>query len=142
MIVSDIIKILKISPLFKMQTDNLLNALAFTAEKKSFSTGDLIIKSDMKKPQCIIILEGKAYIQRKQKPIQLSPGSSFGMLSLINGRSSNDALIAGSAGMVLIIDSSLFEKLTSEFPDFTIKLKKHLKENFDKQASGMRKLFN
>ena len=63
------IKILKKTESFGMQTDSFLNTLAFTSEKKEYSTGDLIIKSGEKSAKCIIILEGKAFIQKKTSPI-------------------------------------------------------------------------
>ena len=66
--INQIIKILKKTESFKVQTDSFLNTLAFTAEKIEYSTGDLIIKSGEKNIKCVVILEGKAFIQKKMSP--------------------------------------------------------------------------
>ncbi len=66
--INQIIKILKKTDSFGMQTDSFLNTLAFTSEKIEYSTGDLIVKSGEKSVKCVVILEGKAFIQKKNKP--------------------------------------------------------------------------
>ena len=135
--ISQIIKILKKTESFGMHTDSFLNTLAFTSEKIEYSTGDLIIKSGEKSAKCIIILEGKAFIQKKATPIELKPGSVIGLLSLINNSYPKDALIAGAKCLVLVINRELFDKLLHEYPDFNKNLKSKLVSDLNKKVSSL-----
>ena len=140
--INQIIKILKKTESFSLQTDSFLNTLAFTAEKVEYSTGDLIIKSGEKNIKCVVILEGKAFIQKKISPIELKAGSVIGLLSLINNTYPKDALIAGTKGLALVIHRELFEKLLHEFPDFKQNLKSKLIDDLNEQVSGLQTVFH
>jgi len=136
--INQIIKILKKTESFGMQTDSLLNTLAFTAEKVEYSTGDLIIKSGEKDVKCVVILEGKAYVQKKMSPVELKAGSVIGLLSLINGSSPKNTLIAGTKGLALAISKELFEKLSHEFPDFNKNLKSKLISDLNNKVISLK----
>ena len=135
--INQIIKILKKTASFGMQTDSFLNTLAFTSEKIEYSTGDLIVKSGEKSVKCVVILEGKAFIQKKTSPIELKAGSVIGLLSLINNSHPKNALIAGTKGLALVINRELFEKLLHEFPDFTKSLKSKLISDLNKDVVSL-----
>lgn len=135
--INQIIKILKKTDSFGIQTDSFLNTLAFSSEKVEYSTGDLIIKSGEKSVKCVVILEGKAFIQKKTSPIELKSGSVIGLLSLINNCSPKDALIAGTKGLALVINRELFEKLLQEFPDFNRNLKSKLVSDLNKTVRSL-----
>ena len=135
--INEIIKILKKTESFGTQTDSFLNTLAFTSEKREYSTGDLIIKSGEKTVKCLVILEGKAFIQKKTSPIELKAGSVVGLLSLINNTYPKDAVIAGTKGLALLINRELFEKLLHEFPDFNKNLKSKLVSDLNKKVSSL-----
>jgi len=137
MIVKDIITILKNINVFNSLGESELSTLAFSGEKISFTTGDLIVKTDEKKPKCIIILEGKAYIQKKTGPIILKPGTVIGLLSLINNTKPNNAIIAGSVGSALIINSDLFDNIINEFPEFSLIIRDYLTGKFNKQINSI-----
>ena len=108
MIVKEIINILKETLIFSNLDDSQLSTLAFSADKISFKTGDLIIKTGEEEPKCVIITEGKAFIQKNSGPIALKPGNVVGLLSLINQTKPKDAIIAGDTGSALIINEELF----------------------------------
>ena len=135
--INQIIKILKKTESFGMQTDSFLNTLAFTSEKIEYSTGDLIIKSGEKSIKCVIILEGKAFIQKKTSPIELKAGSVVGLLSLINNTYPKDALIAGTKGLAMVINRELFDKLLQEFPDFNRNLKTKIISDLNKKVTSL-----
>ena len=135
--INQIIKILKKTESFGMQTDSFLNTLAFTSEKIEYSTGDLIIKSGEKSIKCVIILEGKAFIQKKTSPIELKAGSVVGLLSLINNTYPKDALIAGTKGLAMVINRELFDKLLQEFPDFNRNLKTKIISDLNKKVASL-----
>ncbi len=120
-----------------MQTDSFLNTLAFTSEKIEYSTGDLIIKSGEKSIKCVVILEGKAFIQKKTSPIELKAGSVVGLLSLINNTYPKDALIAGTKGLAMVINRELFDKLLQEFPDFNRNLKTKIISDLNKKVTSL-----
>ena len=135
--INQIIKILKKTESFGMQTDSFLNTLAFTSEKIEYSTGDLIIKSGEKIIKCVVILEGKAFIQKKTSPIELKAGSVVGLLSLINNTYPKDALIAGTKGLAMVINRELFDKLLQEFPDFNRNLKTKIISDLNKKVVSL-----
>ena len=139
--INQIIKILKKTESFSLQTDSFLNTLAFTAEKVEYSTGDLIIKSGEINIKCVVILEGKAFIQKKISPIELKAGSVIGLLSLINNTYPKDALIAGTKGLALVINRELYEKLLYEFPDFKKNLKSKLISDLNEKVSSLQTVF-
>ena len=139
--INQIIKILKKTESFSLQTDSFLNTLAFTAEKVEYSTGDLIIKSGEINIKCVVILEGKAFIQKKISPIELKAGSVIGLLSLINNTYPKDALIASTKGLALVINRELFEKLLHEFPDFKQNLKSKLINDLNERVSSLQTVF-
>ncbi|MAU57541.1 MAG: Crp/Fnr family transcriptional regulator [Hyphomicrobiales bacterium] len=135
--INQTIKILKKTESFGMQTDSFLNTLAFTSEKIEYSTGDLIIKSGEKSIKCVVILEGKAFIQKKTSPIELKAGSVVGLLSLINNTYPKDALIAGTKGLAMVINRELFDKLLQEFPDFNRNLKTKIISDLNKKVTSL-----
>jgi len=132
--VKEIINILKKTNIFTDLDDAQLSTLAFSGEKISFSTGDLIVKTGEKDPKCIIITEGKAFIQKKAGPIELKPGSIIGMLSLINQTKPKDAIIAGGKGSALIINEGLFNNMVNEFPEFALLIRDQLTKNLSSKV--------
>jgi signal-transduction protein with cAMP-binding, CBS, and nucleotidyltransferase domain len=126
MIVKEIINILKKTNIFSGLDEAQLSTLAFSGNKITFATGDLIVKTGEKEPKCIIITEGKAFIQKKSGPIELKPGTVVGLLSLINQANPKDAIIAGGRGSALIIDVELFNNMVNEFPEFAVLIRNQL----------------
>lgn len=126
MIVKDIKNILKKISIFNVLDESQLSAIAFSGNKITFTTGDLIVKTGEEGPKCVIIIEGKAYIQKKSGPIELKPGSVIGLLSLINQTKPKDAIIAGGKGSALIIDEELFNNIVNEFPEFSVIIRNQL----------------
>ena len=126
MIVKEIMNLLKKTNIFSGLDEAQLSTLAFSSNKITFATGDLIVKTGEKEPKCIIITEGKAFIQKKTGPIELKPGSVVGLLSLINQTNPKDAIIAGSRGSAIIIDVELFINMVNEFPEFAVLIRNQL----------------
>ena len=122
---------------FGGQSKALLNVLAFSAQKLEFSTGDLIVKSDDKTAKCLVILKGRAFIQKKETSIELRAGDIIGNLALINDKPIKYAIIGGSKGEVLIIDRVLFEKLANDFPEFITFLKDKVAKDLHNKVSNL-----
>jgi len=137
MIVKEIINILKETSIFSDLDESQLSTLAFSADKISFTTGDLIIKTGEEEPKCVIITEGKAFIQKKSGPIALKPGNVVGLLSLIDQTKPKDAIIAGGKGSALIINEELFNNLVNEFPEFTLLIRNKLSKNLTSKIELM-----
>lgn len=137
MIVKEIINILKKTNIFSDLDDAQLSTLAFSGNKMTFATGDLIVKTGEKEPRCIIITEGKAFIQKKSGPIELKPGSVIGLLSLINQTKPKDAIIAGGKGSALIINEELFNNMVNEFPEFAILIRNQLNKNLSSEVQSI-----
>ena len=137
MIVKEIINILKKTNIFSDLDDAQLSTLAFSGNKMTFATGDLIVKTGEKEPRCIIITEGKAFIQKKSGPIELKPGSVIGLLSLINQTKPKDAIIAGGNGSALIINEELFNNMVNEFPEFAILIRNQLNKNLSSEVQSI-----
>ena len=111
--INDVRNILEKTHTFGGQSQNLLNILAFSAKKKEFSTGDLIIKSEEKISKCIVMLKGRAFIQKRETSIEIVAGDVIGNLALVNDNAIQYAIIGGSKGEVLIILLKLFEPIDS-----------------------------
>tara|TARA_B100001142_G_C14271041_1_gene630899 strand:+ start:713 stop:1141 length:429 start_codon:yes stop_codon:yes gene_type:complete len=122
---------------FGGQSKALLNVLAFSAQKLEFSTGDLIVKSDDKTAKCLVMLKGRAFIQKKETSIELRAGDIIGNLALINDKPIKYAIIGGSKGEVLIIDRILFEKLANDFPEFITFLKDKVAKDLHNKVSNL-----
>ena len=123
---------------FGGQSKALLNVLAFSAQKLEFSTGDLIIKSDDKTAKCLVMLKGRAFIQKKETSIEITVGDVIGNLALINDKAIRYAVIGGSTkGQVLIIDRPLFNQLVRDFPDFIITLKGKIVDELQKKINNL-----
>lgn len=122
---------------FGGQSKALLNVLAFSAQKLEFSTGDLIVKSDDKTAKCLVMLKGRAFIQKKETSIELRAGDIIGNLALINDKPIKYAIIGGSKGEVLIIDRVLFEKLANDFPEFITFLKDKVAKDLHNKVSNL-----
>ena len=94
--IDEITSILDKTYSFGGQSKALLNVLAFSAQKLEFSTGDLIVKSDDKTAKCLVMLKGRAFIQKKETSIELRAGDIIGNLALINDKPIKYAIIGGS----------------------------------------------
>lgn len=135
--IKQIVTVLKKTDFFGKLPDTILNTLSFSAEKIDYSTGDLLLKSGDKEPKCIVILEGRAFIQKKSGPIELKEASVIGLLSLINNTKPKDSIIAGSAGVALIINKSFFDQMANEFPEFTMTIKEEITKNINSQIDKL-----
>mgnify|MGYP001381912916 CR=1 FL=1 len=140
--IDQIITILKKTSLFRDMSDSFLYALAFSAEMTSFSTGDILIKSSEKDIKALIIIDGRAFVQKKANPIELKRGSIIGMLALINNQSMKDPVIAGSKGNALILDRDLFDKLTTQFDYFPKQLINYIQSHLDDQIEELSQIIN
>jgi|TARA_B110000438_G_C15775446_1_gene633837 signal-transduction protein with cAMP-binding, CBS, and nucleotidyltransferase domain len=138
--INDVRNILEKTHTFGGQSQNLLNILAFSAKKKEFSTGDLIIKSEEKISKCIVMLKGRAFIQKRETSIEIVAGDVIGNLALVNDNAIQYAIIGGSKGEVLIIDRKLFNQLAIDFPEFIIFLKDKIKSDFRKKINKLSKV--
>lgn len=140
--IDQIIDVLKKTKLFTGMSDSLLYALAFSADVAVFSTGDVLVKSSGTEVKAIIILEGRAFVQKKSKPIELKSGSVIGMLSLINNSIIKEPIIAGSPGQCLILNNELFNKLSKEFQAFPRHLLDYFQSDLNKQVDELSQVIN
>jgi len=138
--INEVIGILESTVTFGSQSQALLNVLAFSSQKEEFSTGDLIIKSDEKISKCIVILKGRAFIQKRETSIEITPGDVVGNLALINDKPIKYAIIGGSRGEVLIINRILFDKLVIDFPDFISFLKDKISKDLQNKVNNLSKI--
>jgi len=136
------ISVLKKVKLLSGMSDHFLYALAFSADTIAFSTGDVLVKSNSSDVKIIIILDGRAFVQKKSNPIELKSGSMIGMLSLINNKSMKDPVIAGSVGECLILNSDLFDKLSREFRDFPTHLVGKIQSQLSNQIEELSEVIN
>lgn len=115
---------------------NVLNIIAFSGEKINFSTGDLLTTSNEKISQCIIIVQGRVFIQNEDcDNIEITEGSVIGERALLSDTVIKKSIIAGSKGQALLISKSLFDELAIQFPEmleyFKNKIKNELNNNIE-----------
>jgi len=135
--IKEIVTVLKKTDAFGKLPDTILHTLSFSAEKINYSTGDLLLKSSDREPKCLVVLEGRAFIQKKSGPIELKVAAVIGLLSLINDTKPKDSIIAGSTGVALIINKVFFDQMTSEFPEFTVGIKDEITTNINSQIDKL-----
>jgi len=130
------IEILKKTQSFGSFSPNLLNIIAFSGEKINFSTGDLLTTSDEKISKCIVVIQGRVFIQNKDSDnTEIIEGSVIGERALLSETVIKKSIIAGSKGQALLISKSLFDELALQFPEileyFKNKIKNELKNNIE-----------
>ena len=138
--INEVIGILENTITFGSQSQALLNVIAFSAQKSEFSTGDLIIKSEEKTSKCIVVLKGRAFIQKRETSIEIGEGDVIGVLALINNKPIKHPIIGGSKGEVLIIDRVLFDKVIIDFPDFINFLKDKIAKDLQNKIGNLSKI--
>ena len=130
------VEILKNTQTFGSFAPNVLNIIAFSGEKINFSTGDLLTTSNEKISQCIIIVQGRVFIQNEDRDnIEITEGSVIGERALLSDTVIKKSIIAGSKGQALLISKSLFDELAIQFPEmleyFKNKIKNELNNNIE-----------
>ncbi|MBT4204070.1 cyclic nucleotide-binding domain-containing protein [Hyphomicrobiales bacterium] len=130
------VEILQNTQTFGSFAPNVLNIIAFSGEKINFSTGDLLTTSNEKISQCIIIVQGRVFIQNEDRDnIEITEGSVIGERALLSDTVIKKSIIAGSKGQALLISKSLFDELAIQFPEmleyFKNKIKNELNNNIE-----------
>ncbi len=130
------VEILQNTQTFGSFAPNVLNIIAFSGEKINFLTGDLLTTSDEKISQCIIIVQGRVFIQNEDRDnIEITEGSVIGERALLSDTVIKKSIIAGSKGQALLISKSLFDELVIQFPEmleyFKNKIKNELNNNIE-----------
>ena len=130
------VEILQTTQTFGSFAPNVLNIIAFSGEKINFLTGDLLTTSDEKISQCIIIVQGRVFIQNEDRDnIEITEGSVIGERALLSDTVIKKSIIAGFKGQALLISKSLFDELVIQFPEmleyFKNKIKNELNNNIE-----------
>jgi CRP-like cAMP-binding protein len=77
---------LRLVPLFRGMTDRSFDAIANLASEADYAAGEELVRQGMPGREFIIIVSGRARVERDGKQIrELGPGDFLGEISLVDG---------------------------------------------------------
>jgi CRP/FNR family transcriptional regulator, cyclic AMP receptor protein len=110
---------LKLIPLFRNCETVPLQVLAFAAERVSFKPGDTFIKEGLKGASAYFILSGNADLKQGRHPLGTAePGALLGEMAMIGGTAYSLTATATEPLNAVRIDTALFQRVASEYPEF------------------------
>ena len=120
MSVAEAVNILHRTAVFGGLSDDRLNILAFSGERRKFTPGDEIANAGDEPARCIVVLEGRVVMHDpagQQSDRSVGRGSTLGEISLITNQPLGFSVVGESGGEVLVITRPLFERMLGDFPD-------------------------
>lgn len=111
------IDLLKKVPMFSNLSNRQLIEIAKHAQSVSVKEGEVLAKQGSRGWEFIIIIEGKAQVQKNGKTIrELSSGDFFGEIALIDQETRTATVIADNDMTLLVVDSRSFGHLLETIP--------------------------
>ena len=98
--------------------DEILHLLQF-AQKKGFSTDDILVDERDESGHIHILISGRAGVVRDypdgpETLAVLEPGATIGEMAMIDGEPRSARVVATSDGVMLILDSTLLERVGND----------------------------
>jgi CRP-like cAMP-binding protein len=123
--ISDVVTVLRRTPIFRDVDDRALNVIAFNGERVPFAAGDELVTRGDQARSALIILTGKAEVDPgdRSRPMPCGPATIIGELALLVGRDAAATVRAVTDGEGLRIDRPLFERVVAEFPEVAAQLR-------------------
>ena len=115
-------------PLFSSLDKKSLNAIASSAAKKTFKSGDVIAKEGETALSFYLILDGSVDVRRKKKVLaKLGKGQFFGEMALFDEQPRSADVVATTDGTECIVLSSwAFAGVTTANPKMSLAIIKEL----------------
>ena len=105
-------------PLFSHLNRKLLHTLAATADDRTFSAGETIVKEGEKAIKFYLVVEGKLSVEKSGKTIAtLGPGQFFGEMALLDEQPRTASVKAVTRSRCLIVYSWEFWSSVGKDPE-------------------------
>lgn len=126
--ISRTVALLQQSRLFSQVDAETLNVLAFSAESFDLSPPDVVFTKGDETNYAVVILSGEVELvsgaDAASQADRFGPGMVIGEMSLLAGRRADGTLTATKAGEGLKISRELFDRVSSEFPELPLAIRK------------------
>ncbi len=115
--------LLRLVPLFNGLTDRSFEMIAGLASEIDFATGDQLVRQGDAADRFIIIVSGRARVERDGKVLrELGPGDFLGEISLVDGSARTATVTAQDPIRGFAIDRQGFLDLIDRIPVFRLEV--------------------
>jgi CRP-like cAMP-binding protein len=115
--------LLRLVPLFKGMTDRSFEAVANLASETTYAAGVELVRQGMPGREFIIIVSGRARVERDGKQIrELGPGDFLGEISLVDASPRTATVTALDPIRALSIERDGFADLIDRIPVFRLEV--------------------
>jgi CRP-like cAMP-binding protein len=135
MALNDDIQLLSQLPLFNGMSEDQLRLIAFGADRRVISSGQMLFRESSPADSAYVILNGSVELSRtgrnEQPEVQAVVGSGtlLSELALITLVERKFTAIAKEDTAIIRITRSLFHRLIEEYPDAALLIEKRIREN-------------
>lgn len=120
---SDKVELIRNVPLFQSLSNKDLDLIAKHADEISEPEGKVLCKQGENARELIILVEGKARVERSGHTIDhMGPGEFIGEMGLIDGQPRSATVTLESPGTLLVIEARSFWTLLESVPGLSRKL--------------------
>jgi CRP-like cAMP-binding protein len=106
-------------PIFSSCETVPLQVLAFAAEREKFAPGKTVIAEGGSARSAYFILEGTALVSRAKQTVGMAePGTLLGETAMLGSHRYMVTAVAETQLVVARIDSALFQRVATEYPEF------------------------
>lgn len=115
--------LLRLVPLFSGMTDRSFEAIANLASETSYASGDELVRQGTPGHEFIIIVSGRARVERDGKHIrELGPGDFLGEISLVDGSPRTATVTALDPIHAVTVQRDGFLDLIDRIPVFRLEV--------------------
>ncbi|MHA1522921.1 MAG: Crp/Fnr family transcriptional regulator [Alphaproteobacteria bacterium] len=126
--ISRTVALLQQSPLFAQVDAETLNVLAFSAQRFDLVAQEVVFSKGDETNYAVVILSGEVEMVsgtgNASRTDRFGPGMVIGEMSLLAGRRADGTLTAVKTGEGLKINRELFDRVSAEFPELPLAIRK------------------
>ncbi len=143
MTLSEEVELLRNIPMFAKVEPSKLKLLAFTSERLTFETDQIVFKQGEMGDSAYIIVEGEAdiLVDSPAGPItvaSMARNDFFGEIAILCDVPRTATVQAKSKLVTLRISKELFFRLVTEFPQMSVEIMRELASNLEKTTVKLR----
>lgn len=137
------VEVLRKIPLFANVEPSKLKLLAFTAEKVTFESGDVLFRQDEVGDAAYILLDGTADVlvntpQGQLKVASVGKNDFVGEIAILCDMPRTATIQASSRLVTLCVSKELFFRLVTEFPQMAVEIMRVLAHRLERTTRQLR----
>jgi CRP-like cAMP-binding protein len=138
MALDDDIRILERAPVIGEIGHDPLRLLAFSAERRTLRTNDVLFRKGERADGGFIIASGTVRLGGEGEPIRRAgPVSLIGEIALLSPVTRPVSAVAESPVKALFISRALFKRVLTEFPGIAVMLREHLLGRMEAESEAL-----